>query len=231
MSRKDRNTNELRPISYQIDFQSHPAGSVVITCGGTRVLCSVTTVNRVPKWILEQKLEGGWLTAEYRMMPGATANRSARESGSGGVGGRSQEIQRLIGRSLRAVLDLTKIGQYTIYVDCDVIDADGGTRCAAITGSSVALSLAFERLFQQGHLSAWPMKEHVAAVSAGIVEGETRLDLCYEEDVSADVDTNIVMTSSNRYVEVQGTAEGEPFSQDQMDAMTSVVREAMPSIF
>ncbi len=231
LDRKDRSSTELRPISYQLDFQMHPAGSVMIRWGQTRVLCSVTTLNRVPKWILEQKLEGGWLTAEYRMMPGATADRSPRESGGGGPGGRSQEIQRLIGRSLRAVVDLEKIGQRTVCVDCDVIDADGGTRCAAITGSSVALSLAFERMFQEGALSAWPMKDHVAAVSAGVVDGEMLLDLCYEEDAGADVDINIVMTSSNRYVEVQGTAEGEPFSQEQLDEMTSAAREAIPSIF
>lgn len=169
------------------------------------------------------------MTAEYRMLPGSSADRVRRSSGSG-PGGRTREIQRLIGRSLRSVVDLRRLGQNTVYVDCDVLDADGGTRCASITGASLALEMAFRRLYNDGELDSWPMRDHVAAVSVGIVDGEVRLDLCYEEDRRADVDMNVVATATGNLVEVQGTAEGAPFSQDQLNDMIALAREGAEKI-
>jgi ribonuclease PH len=219
-------------VTFVPAFQANPAGSVLVSIGGTRVICSVSDVPGIPRWMIEQKQPGGWLTAEYRMLPGATLERSQREStGTSGIGGRAQEIQRLIGRSLRSVLDLTKIGQRTLYVDCDVLDADGGTRCAAITGAGVALELALRKLFIAGALSTWPLREQVAAVSVGVVHGEPRLDLCYEEDSAADVDMNVVMTAGGQFVEVQGTAEHRPFGQSDMEQMLSLARKGLAELF
>jgi len=226
-----RKAGDLRPVRFQRDFQYHPAGSVLVEVGRTRVLCAVSIVPGVPRWRNEQGTPGGWLTSEYQMLPGATAGRTQRESGRTGPSGRSQEIQRLIGRSLRAVLDLTQIGQRTIYVDCDVLDADGGTRCASITGASVALDLALRKLFTSGELTAWPLREQVAAVSVGMVEGEPLLDLAYQEDSAAAVDMNVVMTAGGRFVEVQGTAEGAPFSERELQEMLTLARSGLDRLF
>lgn len=205
----------------------HPAGSVLVQAGRTRVVCSVSDVPGVPRWMREQNVPGGWLTAEYAMLPAATTDRSEREGRRGGPGGRSQEIQRLVGRSLRAVTDLSKLGQRTLHVDCDVLDADGGTRCAAITGSAIALHLALRKLFLAGSLRTWPLRQLVAGVSVGIVNGLPLLDLCYEEDAAAEVDMNVVMTADGRFVEVQGTAEGEPFTGEHLGAMLALARRGL----
>lgn len=226
-----RTADTLREIRFVKDFQRYPAGSVAVSVGQTRVLCAVNIVPGVPRWMTEQGRSGGWLTSEYQMLPGATPERQARESGRSGVSGRSQEIQRLVGRSLRAILDLEKIGQRTIYADCDVLDADGGTRCAAITGASVALELALRKLFLAGELKSWPLREHVAAVSVGIVDGEPLLDLCYAEDSAAEVDMNVVMTAGGKFVEVQGTAEGAPFSQAQLQDLLALADRGLHRIF
>ncbi|OPZ26741.1 MAG: Ribonuclease PH [Lentisphaerae bacterium ADurb.BinA184] len=226
-----RAADQLRPLRIRRDFQIHPAGSVLFECGATRVICAVTIADGVPRWMREQNIPGGWLTGEYQMLPTATAQRTQRESTRTGPSGRSQEIQRLIGRSLRAVMDLGKIGARTIQVDCDVIDADGGTRCASVTGACVALELALRKLFLAGNLSEWPLRERVAAVSVGIVNGEALLDLCYAEDAEAEVDMNVVMTAGGRFIEVQGTAEKAPFSQAQMDRMLSLARQGLAQLF
>ncbi len=226
-----RGPAELRSAGFQNGFQAHPDGSVLVHFGGTRVLCAVNAVSGVPRWMAEQKKGSGWLTAEYAMLPGATDGRSGRESGRSGPSGRSQEIQRLVGRSLRAVVDMAKLGERTLYVDCDVIDADGGTRCAAITGAYVALELALRKLQAAGKLTEWPLRDQVAAVSVGLVDGEPRLDLCYLEDSAAEVDMNVVMTGAGRFVEVQGTAEGAPFSQEQMNQLLDLARLGLGQIF
>ncbi|MFA4944173.1 MAG: ribonuclease PH [Lentisphaeria bacterium] len=222
---------DLRPVEFLPHFQRYPHGSVLVSFGATRVICSVSAVPGIPRWMKEQGKAGGWLTAEYAMLPGATADRCPREGGRGGPSGRSQEIQRLVGRSLRAAVDLEKLGDHTLHVDCDVLDADGGTRCAAITGASVALELALRQLQAAGELKEWPLREHVAAVSVGIVAGEPALDLCYAEDSAAAVDMNVVMTAGGRFVEVQGTAEGEPFDEEEMQAMLALARRGLAELF
>lgn len=227
----NRAPGALRPVRFHKDFQLNPTGSVAVSFGNTRVLCAVNVTPGVPRWMMEKGVPGGWLTSEYQMLPGATPERQARESGRSGPSGRSQEIQRLVGRSLRAILDLKKIGQRTISVDCDVLDADGGTRCAAITGSSVALELALRKLFTRGDISTWPLREHVAAVSVGMVDGQPLLDLCYTEDSTAEVDMNVVMTAGGKFVEIQGTAEGEPFSHDDMQAMLKLAETGIQELF
>ncbi len=231
MRNDGRRPDELRLVCFKKDFQLHPASSVLVEFGMTRVICAVSVVPGVPRWMADKGVSGGWLTSEYQMLPGATSERGPRESGRGGPSGRSQEIQRLVGRSLRSVLDLTRIGQRTLYVDCDVLDADGGTRCAAITGASVALELALRKLFAQGLLTDWPLREHVAAVSVGIVNGEALLDLCYKEDSGADVDMNVAMTTGGKFVEVQGTAEEAPFSEAQMAALLALAKGGLARLF
>lgn len=221
----------LRPMDFLPGFQHSPAGSVLITAGNTRVICAVSIVEGVPSWLKPRSAEEGWLTAEYQMLPGATAERAPRELAKGKPSGRSAEIQRLIGRSLRAAIDLKKLPGRTVYVDCDVLDADGGTRCASITGASVALELACRNLLDRGLISEWPVRCRIAAVSVGLVEGIPTLDLCYAEDVSADVDMNVVMTDAGEYVEIQGTAEGRPFSQTQMDDLLALARRGLTEIF
>jgi len=225
-----RRPEQLRRVSFETGFQAHPAGSVLAAFGNTRVICAVTAVDGVPRWMPAGDARG-WLTAEYQMLPGATAERTPREVGRGQVSGRSSEIQRLIGRSLRATLDLSKIPGRTLYVDCDVLDADGGTRCAAVTGACVALELALLKLLGTGALRDWPMVRRVAAVSVGIVHGEALLDLCYAEDSAAAVDMNVVMTSHGRFVEVQGTAEQDPFSREQMDGMLALAENGLQELF
>jgi ribonuclease PH len=225
-----RRPDELRSVSFQTGFQKQPAGSVLAVFGNTRVICAVSVVEGVPRWMSPGD-ERGWLTAEYQMLPGATAERSPREVGRGQVSGRSSEIQRLIGRSLRATLDLSKLPGRTLYVDCDVLDADGGTRCAAVTGACVALELALLKLMAKGVLREWPMVRRVAGVSVGIVKGEVLLDLCYAEDSAAAVDMNVVMTSHGHFVELQGTAEHHPFNHEQMNAMLALAEGGLQEMF
>ncbi|MFW5996728.1 MAG: ribonuclease PH [Verrucomicrobiota bacterium] len=226
----NRKNDEQRRIYIQPEFQKHPTASVLIEVGRTRVICAASIKNSVPRWMREQNVAGGWLTAEYQMLPSATPERNTRESNRGQISGRTQEIQRLIGRALRCVVDLDKLGAKTVQIDCDVIDADGGTRCASITGASVALNLALRNLFAEGFISQWPMREHVAATSVGVLDGETILDLSYSEDSSADVDMNIVMTESGGIVELQGTAEGNPFSEEQTYQMLNFGRKGIKEL-
>jgi ribonuclease PH len=212
-----REAADLRPITFSRGFTRYAEGSVLVTFGETRVLCNASVEESVPSFM---KGEGrGWVTAEYSMLPRATHSRSPRESIRGKVGGRTHEIQRLIGRSLRAVVDLEALGERTIHIDCDVIQADGGTRTASITGAWVALADAVSTLIGQGLLAASPLRESVAAVSVGIVDGVPLLDLDYGEDFRAEVDMNFVIASSGRFVEVQGTAEEEPFTLAELDVL------------
>ncbi len=232
MRRKDNRHNlQLRPLSLQFDFQRHPSGSVLMGCGQTRVLCSVSVEQSVPRWMKEQNRPGGWITAEYQMLPGATAQRTEREVGRGKLSGRSAEIQRLIGRSLRAVVDLSKLPGLTLHLDCDVIDADGGTRCAAITGAALALECATARLIQQGILSESPIKERIAAVSVGLLSRQVVLDLDYEEDSAAEVDMNVVMTASGRFVELQGSGEEATFTALELEQMLAAANSGLREIF
>ena len=207
-----RERDELRPVSIQTGFQKPAEGSVLIRWGDTHVICAASVEGRVPPFRLDSG--GGWVTGEYGMLPRSTTTRKKRRQG-----GRETEIQRLIGRALRAAVEMDHLGQRTIYVDCDVLQADGGTRVASITGGFVALALAVARLKREGLIVKDPMIKQVAAVSVGIIDGETRLDLPYEEDSRADVDMNLVMTSSGEYIEVQGTAEHAPFTPDQLQQL------------
>jgi ribonuclease PH len=191
----------------------------LIEWGNTRVICGVTVEDAVPRWMKEQAVPGGWITAEYAMLPYSTLNRKQRDSTRGKIDGRSQEIQRLIGRAMRTALDLEKLGARTLWVDCDVLQADGGTRTAAITGSYVALALAIRKLMAEGKLSESPLRRAVAAVSIGIVQKQALLDLCYEEDVAAEVDLNLVMDSGGEFIELQGTGEEATFSEEQLAEM------------
>ena len=227
---KRRNT-DLRPVSFQCGFQSHPAGSVLVTFGGTRVICAVSVEDSVPRWMKEQNKPGGWITAEYQMLPSATETRTEREAVRGKLSGRSSEIQRLIGRSLRAAVDLEKLPGMTFHVDCDVIDADGGTRCASITGASVALELAAKKLMAEGKLTEWPLLNRVAAVSVGLLQGEGLLDLCYVEDSAADVDMNVIMTDAGRFVELQGSGEEATFGDDDLATLLGLAKKGLKKIF
>ncbi len=221
--------NELRPIEIIPGYQSFAEGSALIKLGKTHVLCAVTVEDRVPPFL---KGSGtGWVTAEYSMLPRATVTRSQRDSVSGHVGGRNQEIQRLIGRSLRAVTDMAALGERTLIVDCDVIQADGGTRTASITGAYVALYQAFEKLQHMGVISKIPLKCAVAATSVGIVNSYMMLDLCYDEDSQAGVDFNMVMTSKGEFVEVQGTAEGKPFTKQNVDEILALGEKGIQQLF
>ena len=212
-----RATDALRPLRLTLDFVPTAEGSVLIELGHTRVLCNATVENGVPSWLRNRGQ--GWVTAEYGMLPRATLTRTPRESERGKVGGRTHEIQRLIGRSLRAAVDLKALGERTIILDCDVLQADGGTRTAAITGAAVALGLAIDRLVAAKTLAASPIRHLIAAISVGVVDGTPLLDLAYEEDARADVDMNVVMTSVGDFVEVQATAEHNTFSRDQHFAL------------
>ena len=218
--------NELRPVKITTQFQKHPAGSVLIECGNTRVICAASIIEEVPGWMRAQKVTGGWVTAEYQMLPSSTSTRSRRENKTG-PSGRSQEIQRLIGRSLRGAVDLEKLGARTIHIDCDVLDADGGTRCASITGGMIALNLAIDSLVESGVLEESPVIANVAAVSVGIVDGKPVLDLCYEEDVKAEVDMNVVMDENGKFIEVQATAEGMPFSRSEFDSLLDLAEKGI----
>jgi ribonuclease PH len=229
MVRAERNNQQLRPVTITRHFIKHPEGSVLVEFGDTRVICTASIEESVPPFLRGKGT--GWVTAEYSMLPRATHTRSPREAAKGKQSGRTLEIQRLIGRSLRAVTDMAQLGERTIYLDCDVIQADGGTRTASITGAYVALADAVASLQQRGFLAANPLKEAVAAISVGIVDGQPLLDLDYLEDSGAEVDMNFVMTSSGRFVEVQGTAEAEPFTILQMDAMRSLAVDGIRQLF
>ena len=211
-----RAASQIRPLRFQNHIAPYAAGSTLIEWGSTRVICGVTIEETVPRWMKEQKVEGGWLTAEYSMLPYSTLQRKPRDINKGKLDGRSSEIQRLIGRSIRAAVDLEKFGQRTICVDCDVLQADGGTRTAAITGAFVALSLAVKKLLAEKKITASPILAGVAAVSVGIVAGKPLLDLCYTEDVAATVDMNLVMNSAGEFIELQGSGEEATFTDTQL---------------
>ncbi|PYR49206.1 MAG: ribonuclease PH [Acidobacteria bacterium] len=219
--RSDRRApNQLRETTLVPNYLPHAEGSVFIEAGRTKVICTASAEDRVPPFL--RNTGKGWVTAEYGMLPRATSTRTTREASTGKVGGRTQEIQRLIGRSLRSVTNLTALGERTIWIDCDVIQADGGTRTASITGAFVALALAFEKLRERDVLRIIPLSDYVAATSVGIVDGEPLLDLAYDDDSRAEVDMNVVKTGDGRFIEVQGTAEGLPFKRDALDALLNL---------
>jgi ribonuclease PH len=215
-----RANDELRPITFQRDFTESAAGSVLVTFGKTMVLCTASVDDDVPRWM--RNSGKGWVTAEYSMLPGSSPERVGREAAKGKQGGRTLEIQRLIGRALRAVCDMKLLGERQVVVDCDVLQADGGTRTASICGGYVALHDALTRVVQAGDLGAHPLTDNCAAISVGVIDGEPRLDLPYVEDSTAETDMNVVMTGSGRFLEVQGTAEGAPFSRDELDALLAL---------
>ena len=217
-----RSANQLRPLRFQNHIAPYAAGSTLIEWGKTRVICAVTVEENVPRWMKEQKVPGGWLTAEYSMLPYSTLDRKPRDISKGKLDGRSSEIQRLIGRSIRAAVDLEKVGARTLCIDCDVLQADGGTRTAAITGTFVALSLAVKKLIAEKKLSESPILSGVAAASVGIVDGRALLDLCYTEDVAATVDMNLVMNARGEFIELQGSGEEATFTDEQLADLLAV---------
>jgi ribonuclease PH len=223
-----RKANELRPISVTPHYLVHPEGSALIAFGDTKVICTASVEDRVPPWMAGKGR--GWVTGEYDMLPRATSSRNQRDAQKGKIAGRTQEISRLIGRALRAVVDLTAFGERVITVDCDVIQADGGTRTAAITGGYVALALALKHLQESNQAKPTALKDHVAAVSVGIVGGEAYLDLDYSLDSRAEVDMNVVMTGGGDLVEVQGTAEGAAFGRDRLDTMLDLALDCLPRL-
>jgi ribonuclease PH len=229
MQRTDgRHPSDLRKVTISRDFLPHAEGSVLIEMGRTKVICTATVDEKVPNWL--RGSGQGWITAEYGMLPRSTDSRMNRESSTGKVGGRTQEIQRLIGRSLRSVVDLKALPELTIWIDCDVIQADGGTRTASITGAFVALYDSLRWLIKQGKIPEMPLSEFVSAVSVGIVDGEPLLDLCYEEDSRAQVDMNVIMTGSGKFIEVQGTAEAEPFDRAEMDRLIDLASKGVTEL-
>ncbi|MEP6848710.1 MAG: ribonuclease PH [Acidobacteriota bacterium] len=223
----NRNLDQIRNTKITPNISSYAEGSALIEVGGTKVICTATVEEKVPPFLRNKGV--GWVTAEYAMLPRATSTRTQRETLR--PSGRTQEIQRLIGRSLRAVVDTKKLGERQIFLDCDVIQADGGTRCASITGAYVALALACRKLVKQGLLSKSPLLSEVAAVSVGIVEGVAILDLAYVEDSTAEVDMNVVCTGAGSFIEIQGTAEREPFSRDQMNEMLALAEKGINDLF
>ncbi len=225
-----RAADQLRPISFEAGIAPNATGSVLVSFGNTRVICGATIEARVPGWMRAQNVSGGWLTAEYSMLPYSTHDRKQRDSSKGKVDGRSVEIQRLIGRSLRAVVDLQKLGQHTLWVDCDVLQADGGTRTASITGAYVAARLAVQTLVDAGKLKENPIKDSIAAVSVGIVDGVALLDLPYTEDRDAEVDANIVMTGQGQFVEVQSSGEEATFSPEQLQELLGPATKGLKEI-
>ncbi len=214
-----------REAKIKKNYLLHPYGSVLIETGNTKVICTVSVEKKVPPFLID--MNQGWITAEYGMLPGSTNSRFKREASRGKISGRTAEIQRLIGRSLRAVVDTKKMAGFTIIVDCDVIQADGGTRTASITGACVALNEAFQKMINEGLITENPLKEFVAAISVGIVNQEFKLDLCYEEDSSAEVDLNVVMTEQGKFVEIQGTAEGKTFSGKELNEMLDIAKKGI----
>ena len=225
-----RGLNDLRPVRFQNHIAPHATGSTLIEWGQTRVICGICVEEVVPRWMKEQNVSGGWITAEYSMLPYSTLQRKQRDITKGKIDGRSQEIQRLIGRSLRAAIDLDKLGQRTLWIDCDVLQADGGTRTAAITGAFVALRLAIRRLMNDGKLQQDPILGSVAAVSAGIVGDQAMLDLCYTEDVAATVDLNLVMNEAGHFIELQASGEEATFTPDQLAAMLALGKQGIQQL-
>ena len=223
-----RAPDELRPVGVDLGFQEWAEGSVLFSMGRTKVLVAATVQEEAPRWL--RGTGKGWVTGEYAMLPRATVERTFREVNKGRPSGRTQEIQRLIGRSLRAVTDLPRLGERTVTIDCDVLVADAGTRCASITGGYIALALALRVLAERGVVPDDLLTDTVAAVSVGVVQGRSILDLSYEEDAGAEVDCNVVMTGSGRLVEVQGTAEGEPFSRDELDALLNLAEAGIAEL-
>jgi ribonuclease PH len=231
MTRPDgRQNDQLRQISFVPNIAPNATGSVLVSFGDTKVICSATIEEDVPRWMRAQRVEGGWLTAEYSMLPYSTLERKPRDISRGKLDGRSSEIQRLIGRALRAVVDLKKVGQRTIWIDCDVLQADGGTRTASITGGCVAMAIALNKLMAQGKLKQFAMKKLVAAVSAGVYQGVPILDLNYPEDRDASVDFNVVMTETSEFVEIQGSGEEAVFSSEEMTAMLDLSRKGIAEL-
>ncbi len=224
----NRKNDELRPIDFIREFTKHAEGSVLVKCGDTQVICTATIEETVPSFLKGKNQ--GWVTAEYGMLPRSTNSRMAREASRGKQSGRTQEIQRLIGRSLRAIIDLKKLGERTIFIDCDVIQADGGTRTASISGSYIALQDAISYLINTGKLTDSPLTDSIAAISAGIKNDTILLDLDYAEDSECDTDMNFVITGSGHFVEIQGTAEGEPFSKKEMDELTLIAQKGIALI-
>jgi ribonuclease PH len=224
----NRAPDQMRPVKITPDYLATAEGSALIEVGNTRVICTASVEEGVPNFLRGRGK--GWITAEYGMLPRATLTRTPRESSRGRVGGRTHEIQRLIGRSLRAITDLARLGERTLWIDCDVLQADGGTRTAAITGAFVALGLAMQKLVDAGTLSAAPIRDYVAATSVGVVDGEVLLDLTYEEDSRAEVDLNFVMTGGKRFVELQATAEQRPFDDAQLKRMMELARKGIESL-
>ena len=226
----NRRPHDLRPIRFLNHIAPNATGSTLIEWGNTRVICGVSVEEAVPRWMKEQGVAGGWITAEYSMLPYSTTQRKQRDSTRGKIDGRSQEIQRLIGRSLRAALNLEALGQRTVWVDCDVLQADGGTRTAAITGAFVALQLAMRRLLNEGKLRDNPVLNAVAAVSVGIVAGQPLLDLCYVEDAAAEVDLNLVMDAQGRFIELQGSGEESTFTAQQLNDMLDLGKTGIQNL-
>ncbi len=225
-----RRPDQLRPISFEAGIAPHATGSVLVAFGATRVICAATIENNVPLWMKQQKVPGGWLTAEYSMLPYSTHERKSREVNKGKQEGRTVEIQRLIGRSLRAVIDLRKLGQNTLWIDCDVLQADGGTRTASITGAFLAARLAVQKLLDAKKITENPFADSVAAVSAGLVAGQPLLDLNYLEDKDAEVDANIVLTGQGRFVEVQSSGEEATFTPEQLAALLALAQSGLKEL-
>ena len=231
MQRSDgRAFDQIRSINFELNIAPHASGSVLVGMGNTRVICGVTIEEIVPRWMKDQGVSGGWLTAEYSMLPYSTTTRKQRDIAKGRLDGRSNEIQRLIGRSLRSVIDLEKLGLRTMWIDCDVLQADGGTRTAAITGASVAVFLACKKLLDEKKIAMSPMVKLIAAVSAGVVAGTPMVDLNYEEDKAATVDFNLVATEDGELVEIQGSGEESTFTQDQLDQMLALGRKGISDL-
>jgi ribonuclease PH len=223
----DRVSDQIRPVNFELNIAPHATGSVLVAMGSTRVICGVTIEEVVPRWMKDQGVSGGWLTAEYSMLPYSTTTRKQRDIAKGRIDGRSTEIQRLIGRSLRSVFDLEKLGPRTMWIDCDVLQADGGTRTAAITGASLAVTIACQQLLEEKKITSSPMLKLIAAVSAGIVEGNALVDLNYAEDKAVSVDLNLVATQDGEFVEIQGSGEEATFTQTQLEQMLALGRKGI----
>jgi ribonuclease PH len=231
MQRSDgRAHDQIRPVHFELNIAPHASGSVLVAMGNTRVICGVMIEETVPRWMKEQNVTGGWLTAEYSMLPYSTNTRKPRDIAKGRLDGRSTEIQRLIGRSLRAVVDLEKLGPRTMWIDCDVLQADGGTRTAAITGASLAVAVACRKLVKDKQVDAPPIRKLVAAVSAGVIEGNALVDLDYAEDKAVTVDFNLVATEDGEFVEVQGSGEEATFAQSQLQEMLTLARNGISQL-
>jgi ribonuclease PH len=231
MQRSDgRAADQIRPVTFELNIAPHASGSVLVAMGNTRVICGVMIEEGVPRWMKEQGVTGGWLTAEYSMLPYSTNTRKQRDIAKGRLDGRSSEIQRLIGRSLRAVVDLEKLGSRTMWVDCDVLQADGGTRTAAITGASLAIAIACRKLVADKKVSEPPLRKLVAAVSAGVLKGEPIVDLNYEEDKEVTVDFNLVATEDGQFVEMQGSGEEATFAQTELEKMLLISRKGITEL-